>query len=1572
MKRNLFRISQHLIIQSFLLFSIGLLPGKLLAQQTKPVDEAAYHTAIQTADALFKSKNYDEALRNYKKAFLLNPAQPYPMQQIDKISQVLSTDEKLRNTLFENAILQGETLFKSKNYPGAKREFQKALDIDPSAQYAKDRLKAIAKVYTDPEDEANFKSAMLSAEASIQKNEFDKAINWYQVAQTIKPDDDEPYLRMVETKTKKETYIKKKIQYDLLITSADKFSGSAKYKDALSQYQKALEIFPNEPYPKQKADELTKILAGQKDLQDRLDEIIGIADQFYVSRDFANAKLKYEEALKVKPDARYPKEMLSKIQNIDAQKMSDKERYDALIAAADKLFNAGDFTGALTAYQSVLKQYSDDTYSKGKIAEIEKLFANQAKAEENYANALKTGDAAFAAKKWEEALTAFGMAQKLKPAEKYPQDKIKEINGILADLKGKDDSYLALIASGDQKFAAAQYSEAISDYQNALKIKPSEKYPQDQITESNKLLAGLKSKDEQFAAAVKDGDKFFAANKLSDALTSFEKASSLKPAEKYPQDKIAEINKMLAAVQSENELYQAKITQGDAFFNQQKLNEALEQYRTASTMRPNEKYPQAQMDKINKLLADQKALDQKYEQLIASADQSFSNKQWQDALTSYQDASKLKPGESYPKTRIGEISALLADAKTREENYSKFIAQGNAAFTAQNWTDALTAFESANQLKPAEKLPQDKIKEINGILADLKAKDADYLNLVASGDQKLAASRHAEALSDYQNASKIKPSEKYPQEKIAEINKLLADQKSRDEQFAAAIKDGEKFFAANKLSDALTSFEKASSLKPAEKYPQDKITEINQKLAAMQSESEAYQAKITQGDAFFNQQKLNEALEQYRTASTMRPNEKYPQAQIAKIDKLLADQKALDQRYEQLIASADQSFSNKQLQDALTSYQDASKLKPAESYPKTKIEEISSLLADAKTREENYSKFIAQGNAAFTAKNWNDALTAFESASQVKPAEKLPQDKIKEINGILADLKAKDDNYLALVASADQKLAASQHAEALSDYQNASKIKPAEKYPQDKIAEINKLLADQKSRDEQFAAAIKDGDRLFAATKWQDALASFEKASSLKPAEKYPQDKITEINQKLAAIQSENEAYQAKITQGDAFFSQQKLNEALEQYRTASTMRPNEKYPPAQMDKINKLLADQKATDQKYNKLISDGDKALQGKQWQIALAAYQDASGVKPAEEYPKTKIAEITATLADLKAQEENFAKAMTQGDASYAKKELQTALSSYQAALQIKPNDATAKSKEAKVAAEIKALDEQYAKALADGDKKLAAKDYLAAINSYQTAGDLKPAETQPKTKIAEVQGILAREKDELDRLYNGFISDGDKQFASQSYDAAKSAFTKASGIKPAEQYPKDKLAEIAKINAERDRALKAEYDKAVAIADDLYKKKILDEALEAYDKAAAIKPDETYAADMAKKIRQYIADHAIQDVTNQQLTIKSGDERKFTLTPIEMRMRKNNFIVIRAKSGSTVPKVFLNYGKDGQKNGGIVLRAISNEKQSDYMINMAGQDRWYREDNNWISIYVEGGDVEITRIQVLAGD
>jgi tetratricopeptide (TPR) repeat protein len=1326
------------------LFLIVLISGLLTCtpaySQNKPDDE--FTLTLKTADEFYSAKDYPHALEAYTKAFNLKPGQQQVKERIDEINNIIS--EKAQNISFEDNILEGEKAFKSKDYPSAKRFFENALNIDPTAQYPKDRLSEIRSLYSDPADLARFNEAMAKGNQELSASNYPKARNWFEIALSAQPGSRLAKDKLAESNRLNTEYQAKKLQFDQLMASGEKQLQQEKRTEARVLFQQASDLLPYETSARQKIQEIDNWLNQKKSIQDSFDKAIELADQFYINRDFTNARLKYEEAIRIKPDARYPKDMIEKSKTGESTSESLKEKYDATIASADNFYTSGDLEAALLGYKSALEILPGSSYPQSKITLIETAQAERSSRKEAFDIALRNGDQAFAEKKYDQALGHFRNALTLFPEEKYPKDKIDEI--IL--LRGEQEKYETLLATGDKAYSEKKYSLAI---------------------------------------------------------TSYQEASQLKPAEQYPVDKI-----------------------------------------TA----------------INLIMKDEAARQEMYAQAITTADKLLSEKQYDRALAAYNEANSIKSDEKYPQQKVKEINILLENSRKSEANYSRLIADGDSLY-----------------------------------------------------DQK----QYPEAINSFQAALKQKPAEEYPKSKVIAINKLLADQKQLDDSYIKSISDADKAFGMKNYPGSLTAYQQALTLKPGEKYPQDKINEINDIVST------------------------------------------------------LADQKVRQESYDKAIAEGDKKLSEKSFNDAIDSYTSALSYKPDESYPKGKIAEINLIVNGIKATGEKYAKAIEQGDAAFAKQDYNAAQDAYNEALKVKPGEKYPTDKLNSVLSILADLKAKDDAYNKAISTADELFNAKDYDASVTAYRQATVIKPGEKYPNDQISAANAQLADQKAKQDLYDKSIADGDKSLALKNYTEALTAYKQALIAKPAEIYPTQKINEINTVMAASKAMDESYSKAIADGDGFFNVKKYREALEPYERASTIKPEETYPKQQKEKISLALAEQKKLDDGFNKLIADADKLFNEKKYQASLSIFESAHDLKTEEPYPVEKIKAIQDILAEMQVRDESYNKALAEGDAHLASKDLAGALLSFNNALIIKPGEAYPTEKVNSIKAELKGIDEKYNRILADGDSKLEAHNFSEALNLYQQSLDIKPGEKYPKEKIAEINERLVQEKAEQDRLYNSTVAEGDQFLSAQNYVDAKRAYVKASGIKPSEKYPKDKLIEINLVLDARSKAVKDEYNKAIVDADRLYQQKVLDQAIEAYELAASIKPDETYPGEMVRKIQQYIADHSILDVNSSTVVIPAGDEHKFSFKGIEPRLRSNNYVMIRARAiGTTVPKVYFNYGRDNAKNGGIVLRTISNKEGIDYLIRLTGQDKWYREDNNWLSLYTEGCDIEISKIQISQGE
>jgi tetratricopeptide (TPR) repeat protein len=719
--------------------------------------------------------------------------------------------------------------------------------------------------------------------------------------------------------------------------------------------------------------------------------------------------------------------------------------------------------------------------------------------------------------------------------------------------------------------------------------------------------------------------------------------------------------------------------------------------------------------------------------------------------------------------------------------------------------------------------------------------------------------------------------------------------------------------------NALTSYQKASVLKAGEKYPLEKIAEINSILGEVRTKENAYAKAILEGDSAYSLNNLEPALSAYKNAAVIKPSEKYPKEKISLITGILNKQQAEQEKYDNLITLGDKAYAARNYSQALTHFKDATLIKSAETYPADRIAAIQKIMSDQKAQQEMYDQAIATGNRLLNEKQYERALAAFKEAQSLMPEEKYPNEKISEINLTIESIRKSADDYTRLVKEGDSLLAKDFLNPALMKFKAAQAIMPAESYPGEKIAEINSLMQENDRKNSEFDNAIAAADQKFQTGNYQEAIILYESSLKIKPGEKYPISQIQQCNDALADIRSKQEIYDRSTAEGDRQFQLKNYTEALAAFRKASEAKPSESYPELKIKEINALLDEQKSKDKSYADAIATGDTFYNEKKYREALEPYERAITHKPSEEYPKSQKEKI------LKAIEEQ------------------------------------------------KRLDDQYNKFIADADSKRNGKEYSEALNLYQQASEVKPGESYPKDRISEINQTLLFEKEEQEKLYKSAISEGDQLLAGLNYIDAKRAYVKASGIKPEEKYPKDKIIEINLVLDQRAKALKDEYDKAIVDADRLYQQKILDQAIEAYEKAGSIKPDETYPVEMLRKIRQYIADHSILEVNSSTVIIPSGEERKFSFKGIEPRLRSNNYVMVRAKAiGTNIPKVYFSYGRDNAKNGGIVLRTMTDKEGIDYVIRLAGQDKWYREDNNWLSFYTEGADVEISKIQISQGD
>jgi len=218
-------------------------------------------------------------------------------------------------------------------------------------------------------------------------------------------------------------------------------------------------------------------------------------------------------------------------------------------------------------------------------------------------------------------------------------------------------------------------------------------------------------------------------------------------------------------------------------------------------------------DSINRANAaeQQRVLDQRYKNLIASAESNFKQKNYAQAKQDYLAAINLKPeNEASLKSKIAEIDRLILEeaAKNaraeRERRYNESIASAERNFSLKNYAQAKQDYLTAKDLKPENAVAIDsKIAEIDKVLKEQEEaeRESKYQRNIASAQSNFNLQNYVQAKRDYLTALELKPENAYfINLKIAEIDRILLENKQRaDEERAAAERKAKNKKTAKKV-----------------------------------------------------------------------------------------------------------------------------------------------------------------------------------------------------------------------------------------------------------------------------------------------------------------------------------------------------------------------------------------------------------------------------------------------------------------------------------------------------------------------------------------------------------------------------------------------------------------------------------------------------------------------------------------------------------------------------------------------------------------------------------------------------
>ncbi|TNE55637.1 MAG: hypothetical protein EP338_02365 [Bacteroidetes bacterium] len=809
-------------------------------------------------------------------------------------------------------------------------------------------------------------------------------------------------------------------------------------------------------------------------------------------------------------------------------------------------------------YSYVLKNPFTEFYYEGSpdlvydqiIAErmrkkIEALMAEADKKESQtdikYQKAIEAGDSWYKQKKYEQALAKYEEALLLKPKEKYPAERVKELDGLLKAMKQNelvekqnDDLYNKTIKEADALRDQKKYEQAIAKYEQAVKLK-NEQYPKSQISSIQQIVAAEKQKREseaKYTALIKEADDLYDQQKYAQAKVSYKNASSLKPSEVHPKQRIADIDQKLkeaASQAAKKKQYDEKIRFADQLYKTGKLPEAKKAYEQASLLDNTESYPKDQIKKIDLEIIEAEKQKKKIEALLIEGNSLFGNKDWEGAKGKYEAVLKLQPSNPVAKAKLAEIEKNIRAEQLREQQEKEFQrlkSEGLSAYNSEDWEKAKSSLTQAKKIKLDPEIEQ-KLVEIDKKIQE----EAAYQRILREAEA-LERSNIDGAIAKYQTALNQRPNDGAVKNKIADLKRIKEERKNQaeiDRKYQDAMKKGNTAFVAKNYTEAIKWYNEAGMLKPKEKEPVDRAAEAErlEKENSDKQENEAYLKILKVGQKAIDEKNWDKAMDMYNRASKLKPNDQIPKNKLKEVERLRKEEQEseqLEEAYKEKIKKAEASAAGQNYQEAINYFEEAKKLKPTEATPPRRIKELKILLnkeLEGEKRDAMYQKYMTSGDQALDAKDYQKALSDYRNALTVKDNDPMAISKIKQVERLIDEANNKKNE------------------------------------------------ADQKKR---FDLLVKEGDNLFKASDWSKARQKYEEALGIISSDAYARRQVDKCIKNLQAKPDEQKQYNKLISKADDYFNSSNYNKAKELYNRALTLKSNDPYPQKKLNEIEQIL----------------------------------------------------------------------------------------------------------------------------------------------------------------------------------------------------------------------------------------------------------------------------------------------------------------------------------------------------------------------------------------------------------------
>ena len=321
------------------------------------------------------------------------------------------------------------------------------------------------------------------------------------------------------------------------------------------------------------------------------------------------------------------------------------------------------------------------------------------------------------------------------------------------------------MAAGNSHMVAQRYGDALREFAAALRLLPDDAEASQAKSTAEQRLDDLQKQDRrlaEFGRAMDQGRMALRGRRYEQALRHFQEATTLQPNDPQSASAIRDARQKYGEAKVE---FTRLMAQGDSSLQLGFWDAALRCYSDAAESLPESDIAARAVRLVQQRRGDLQGAQTTYVLLVAQATQAMRDLRYLDAVTAYNQALLLNPGDIEARHGLHEAKKAVDAEARRKTELDRLIAAGTAAQQQRKFPEAARAYRDALKLSPDNETAR------NGL------SKANYGQFIADGQAAFLARRYKDAIVEFEAALKEMPGDRPATSWLAQARGLDATTK---------------------------------------------------------------------------------------------------------------------------------------------------------------------------------------------------------------------------------------------------------------------------------------------------------------------------------------------------------------------------------------------------------------------------------------------------------------------------------------------------------------------------------------------------------------------------------------------------------------------------------------------------------------------------------------------------------------------------------------------------------------------------------------------------------------------------